>query len=70
MFIYFKLISIIIIYKLWLKIIIVMLIDRLKEVVGEEWVITGKDTELYSYPAFIPLKVNPPIVVLLGAKKK
>lgn len=70
MFIYFKLILIIIIYKLWLKIIIVMLIDRLKEVVGEEWVITGKDTELYSYPAFIPLKVNPPIVVLPGSEEE
>jgi len=31
-------------------------IEKLAEIVGEEWVISSDEAKLYSYPAFIPLK--------------
>ncbi|NON62974.1 FAD-linked oxidase C-terminal domain-containing protein [Acidianus sp. RZ1] len=39
-------------------------------IVGEDWVITGQERELFSYPAFLPLKVTPPLVVLPGSEEE
>ncbi|MEM0165806.1 MAG: FAD-binding protein, partial [Saccharolobus sp.] len=47
-----------------------MLINKLREIVGDEWLVSGDEAKLYSYPAFIPLKANPPIVVLPGDEKE
>ncbi|WP_338599177.1 FAD-linked oxidase C-terminal domain-containing protein [Sulfolobus tengchongensis] len=46
------------------------MINKLAEIVGDEWIIVGDEVKLYSYPAFIPLKIDPPIVVLPGSEEE
>ncbi|ADB88117.1 FAD-binding oxidoreductase [Saccharolobus islandicus] len=46
------------------------MIEKLAEIVGEEWVISSDEAKLYSYPAFIPLKIEPPLVVLPGSEEE
>lgn len=46
------------------------MIEKIAEIVGEEWIISSDEAKLYSYPAFIPLKIEPPLVVLPGSEEE
>ncbi|AOL16364.1 FAD-linked oxidase [Sulfolobus sp. A20] len=47
-----------------------MLLQKLKEIVGDQWVIEDENVKLFSYPAFIPLKVEPKAVILPGNEEE